>query len=189
MIWFSADYHLSHENIMKYCHRPFKTVEEMNDTILNNVKNLVKPKDILYFLGDLSFNAKIARETLIELKTLGLEIHFVLGNHDHNNIVKIAEEYCTSVSILKDIKIQDQLITLCHYAMRVWNKSHFNAWQLYGHSHGEVPPLGKQHDVGVDNNNFKPVSYEELIELMNKRQNNLNYIAPEKRDRNNYSDL
>lgn len=81
------------------------------------------------------------------------------------------------MSVLKDIVIEEYHITLCHYAMRVWNKSHFNAWQLYGHSHGNLSPLGKQYDVGVDNNDFNPISLEKLIKVMENKPNNFNYIG------------
>jgi calcineurin-like phosphoesterase family protein len=40
--------------------------------------------------------------------------------------------------------------------MRVWPRSHHNSWQLYGHSHGKLLPIGKQWDIGVDNNDFYP---------------------------------
>ncbi|KKL95432.1 hypothetical protein LCGC14_1854620, partial [marine sediment metagenome] len=70
----------------------------------------------------------------------------------------------------------DQPITLCHYAMRVWDKSHFNSWQLYGHSHGTLNGIGKQYDVGVDANNFLPVSFANLTELMEAKKDNFNYI-------------
>ncbi len=74
----------------------------------------------------------------------------------------------------------DQPITLCHYAMRVWHKSHFNSWQLYGHSHGKLNPIGKQYDVGADSNNLSPVSFEMLKSIMKKKDNNFNYIPEEK---------
>ena len=67
--------------------------------------------------------------------------------------------------------------------MRVWHRSHYNAWQLYGHSHAKLEPIGKQYDVGVDNNNFMPVSFNELVEIMDKQPNNFNYIPPENRNR------
>jgi calcineurin-like phosphoesterase family protein len=65
--------------------------------------------------------------------------------------------------------------------MRVWNKSHLNSWQLYGHSHGDLDPIGKQYDVGVDSNDFKPLSYEEIEDIIKKAPNNLNYIPIEQR--------
>jgi len=56
MIWFTADYHLSHKNIIKYCNRPFVNVNEMNTAILNNLESKVKQGDTLYFIGDITFN-------------------------------------------------------------------------------------------------------------------------------------
>ncbi len=181
MIWFTADYHLSHKNIIKYCNRPCKNIEEMDKIILINLEKSVKSADVLYFLGDLTFKEKKAQEFFEKFQDI--EIHFITGNHDSKAVIKLAEKYCSSVSRLKDIIIEEQPITLCHYAMRVWNKSHFNAGQLYGHSHGNLNPIGKQYDIGVDNNRFFPVSLEELHIIMNKLPNNFNYIPPEKRDR------
>jgi calcineurin-like phosphoesterase family protein len=179
MIWFTADYHLSHKNIMKYCNRPFSDVSDMNDTIIGNLESKVREGDTLYFLGDLTFDAQLAR-SFFERFT-DIIIHFVVGNHDRTPVVKLASEICKSVSQLKDIRVGGQSITLCHYAMRVWNKSHFNSWQLYGHSHGRLDPLGKQYDVGIDNNNFSPISYKELFRIMKQRPDNFNYIPANKR--------
>jgi len=63
--------------------------------------------------------------------------------------------------------------------MRVWNKSHYNTWQLYGHSHGKLAPVGKQYDVGIDNNDFAPISIEDLAKIMKRKPNNFNYISKE----------
>ncbi len=171
MNWFTADYHLSHKNIIGYCNRPFTNVEEMNATILNNLEHKVKQGDKLYFLGDLSFKKDTA--LMFFKKFSDIEIHFVIGNHDHTDVIKLAENYCDSVSRLEDIQIEDQPITVCHYAMRVWNKSIFNAWQLHGHSHGTLVPFRNQYDIGIDNNNFYPVSYRELLPFLNVKKNNI----------------
>jgi len=179
MIWFTADFHLSHKNIIKYCNRPFKSVEEMDDSIIINLTESVKSGDILYFLGDLTFKKETAIEFFDILK--GIEIHYIIGNHDSKEVINIARQFCASVTNLTDIYIHDQPISLCHYAMRVWNKSHFNAWQLYGHSHGSLGPIGKQCDVGVDTNNYRPISFENLKVIMEKMPNNFNYIPPERR--------
>jgi len=176
MIWFTADFHLSHNNIIKYCNRPFKSVKEMDAMIMGNIEDLVKSSDMLYYLGDLTFSPSVARCFFDRFSDQ--QIHFIIGNHDTRLTIKIAKEYCISVAYIKDIKIKEQPITLCHYAMRVWNKSHYNAWQLYAHSHGMLPPLGKQYDVGVDNNNFRPISSEELTRRLEKQPDNSNYIHP-----------
>ncbi len=179
MNWFSADYHLGHSNIIKYCNRPFKNTAEMDDYIIKVLKQVSKPGDKLYYLGDLTFKEKIARGFFREFEYL--EIHYIIGNHDNSKVLKLAEENCASVSQIKHIKLNNQPLTLCHYAMRVWPKSHFNAWQLYGHSHGRLQPLGKQYDVGVDNNQFIPRSFEEIKEIMKSQPNNINYISPQER--------
>ncbi|MHA1149239.1 MAG: metallophosphoesterase family protein [Promethearchaeota archaeon] len=181
MIWFTADFHLSHANTIKHCHRPFKDVEIMDKTILDNLRASVKPNDVLYFLGDLTFREEIALQFFELFKDI--EIHYITSNHDYKRVIKIAKEHCSSVSEIKDIKIEGQSITLCHYAMRVWNKSHFNAWLLYGYSHGTLTPIGKKHDVGVDSNNLSPLSFEKLKQIMDQKDSNANFIPPERRNR------
>ncbi len=146
--------------VINYCKRPFANVNEMNTTILNNLESKVKPGDTLYFLGDLSFRKDIAL-LFFELLT-DIEIHFIIGNHDQTDVIKLAEKSCASISRLKEIQIEEQSITLCHYALRVWDMSHFNTWQLHGHSHGTLDPLRCQYDVGIDNTNHYPISYQKF---------------------------
>ena len=174
MIYFSADLHLDHNNIIKYCSRPFDSVADMDNTILNNFQ-VMKPGDTLYLLGDLSFNEKVAAKFFDMFS--GVQMVFIKGNHDSRKLQKITRDRNIPLYTLMDIKIEEQPVTLCHYAMRVWNKSHYNAWQLHGHSHGTLLPQGKQYDVGVDTNNFAPVSWDKIKEIMNQSPNNFNYIG------------
>lgn len=146
----------------------------MDDTLIINLKESLVQGDVLYFLGDLTFKEKSAQEFF---KTFSdLEIHYIIGNHDSLKVINIARKNCVSVSRLLDIKIENQPITLCHFAMRVWNKSHFNSWQLFGHSHGSLTPIGKQHDVGVDVNGYFPISFDFLKQIMETRPDNFNLI-------------
>ena len=73
--------------------------------------------------------------------------------------------------------IEDKFVVVCHYAMATWARSHYNSWQLYGHSHGRLYLPSKQHDVGVDNNAYYPVSFDEIKEIMAKKPDNPNYKA------------
>lgn len=57
-IWFTADFHFGHSNIIRYCNRPFRNVEEMDRTILERLNASVKVNDILYFLGDFCIGSK-----------------------------------------------------------------------------------------------------------------------------------
>ncbi|MEX2683055.1 MAG: metallophosphoesterase [Candidatus Sigynarchaeota archaeon] len=174
LIWFTADYHLGHANIMKYCHRPFTSTEEMDKHIVDNVASTVKSGDTLYFLGDLAFKKERA---CFFIERLGdVKLVFIPGNHDSKDVLEVVASAGTLAPPIMDIVVNRQRITLSHYAMRVWNASHFNSWQLYGHSHANLPPAGKQHDVGVDNNGFKPVSMDELVTIMKTRPDNENLV-------------
>jgi calcineurin-like phosphoesterase family protein len=176
MIFFTADQHFYHNNIIKYCNRPFANVEEMNRTLMINWNNKVGQKDIVYILGDLSF--KYSDEMLDKLN--GQKI-LVTGDHDKNSII-FKDKFLRIEKLLK-IEEQGQTIVLCHYCMRVWPKSHFNSWHLFGHSHGHLEPIGKSWDVGVDKNNFTPLSFDEIKAIMDKRPDNFNLVKPnEKRD-------
>lgn len=164
MDWFTADYHLGHKNIIKYCNRPFTSTSEMDAIIMDNLLSHTRKGDTLYFLGDLSFRADLAR-LFCETIHGRLRLVFIKGNHDRD-IVQGSLPGLDHVQGLKTIRVESQVIILCHYAMRVWDRSHHGSWQLHGHSHGTLNPSGLQYDVGVDNNNFMPVSFEQLKKIM-----------------------
>ncbi|MHA1679084.1 MAG: metallophosphoesterase [Promethearchaeota archaeon] len=179
-IYFTSDWHLFHKNIIKYSNRPFKDVEFMNASLLKMFYSKVKEGDIVYFLGDFAFNSRSRENGIVSILkeiTEFVEFHFILGNHDHNS-KHIYEKYCASVSNLKEIKIEGKYITLCHYAMHTFNYSHFNSWQLYGHHHynSNVKITGKRFNVSVDANNFQMISFQELKKIMERRNNNWDYI-------------
>jgi len=175
VIWFSGDLHLNHDNIIEYCNRPFTNVIEMDNTILTNFWRVLLPGDTLYVLGDLSFN----NAHILDFFDRFSDINIIMlkGNHDGKKLASATRARNIPLYTLYDTKIEGQPITLCHYAMRVWNKSHFNSWQLHGHSHATLPPQGKQYDVGVDNNNFYPVSWDRIKEIMANSPDNFNYIG------------
>ena len=157
MIWFTSDEHYWHTNIIKYCNRPFSSAEEMNDTLINNFNSRVGKNDTTYHIGDFALTSNSKAVDILQ-KLNGKHI-LLKGSHDRwmNN---------TLSPHLMEIKIEGTPIVLCHYAMRVWPKSHYGSWHLYGHSHGKLPSHGLSYDVGVDNNNFFPVSFDEIKEKM-----------------------
>lgn len=171
MEWFTADLHLGHGSILNYCKRPFVNIQEMDREIKSNFFRLLKSKDELYILGDLSLKREYSINFLQVLKNNGIIIHFIRGNHDYN--VKDSEllHYCETVSNIKEITIKGHHITLCHYPMRSWNKAHHGAWHLYGHVHGRLHLKEKCYDVGVDINEFKPISFDQLKKIMKYKLN------------------
>ncbi len=163
MIHISADFHLSHNNIIKYCNRPFSSVGEMNQTIIKNINDVVKPDDVLYHLGDFTMtdNYAIISEFAKEIRCKKV---FILGNHDkRKNLDKLKEDgiieawYDTYGLMYKNC-----YIWLSHYAHRTWDQSHRGSWHLYGHTHNKMPSYGLSFDAGVDSNNYKPYSFDDI---------------------------
>lgn len=173
-IWFIADTHFWHTNIIRFCKRPFSSVIEMNETIINNWNSKVGVSDTIYILGDFALKCPVHRVSTLLNILHGKKI-FILGDHDKQ--IWKCKDYLEEITPLKNIKIDNIPITLCHHCMRVWSKSHYNSWHCFAHSHGGLTPVGKSHDVGVDNNNFAPISFDELKVLMNSKPDNFNYIG------------
>lgn len=175
-IYFTADTHFGHANIIDYTNRPFKSVSEMDEKLIENWNTIIHPTDVVFHLGDFTlFGVESWKYFLSQLN--GTK-YLIAGNHDKN----ITPTYFNGVFqilnlLIKDEEIEDgQRITLCHYPMYSWYQSHRGAWHLYGHHHGtlnfsiEKPfPFPTMYDVGVDNNNFFPVSYEEIKAIITKQ--------------------
>ena len=173
-LWFTADHHFGHANIIRFCGRPFATVEEMNETLIAKWNKVVGPKDTVYHLGDL-FLLPSGEAKKIRARLNG-NICLVRGNHE-----RTAESLQGAFGWIKDyyeLRVADaeapggrQHIVLCHYALRVWNSSHHGAWHLYGHSHGTLPEIPGQlcFDVGVDCHDFTPIGYDQVKQAMRER--------------------
>jgi len=162
MIWFTADPHYGHGNIIKYCNRPFKDSRDMDDTMRKRHNERVSPKDEVYILGDFGLSSE--GHLLRILSSLNGKITILKGSHDR---VLKKSLMPTLMSIVVNLRGKErQEITLCHYALRVWPKSHFGAWHLFGHSHGKLPSHGKSFDVGVDSHDFYPWSLDEVEQKM-----------------------
>jgi len=172
-IWFTADHHFNHVNIIKYCNRPFKNVEEMNTVLINRWNEVVKKGDIVYHLGDFAFEDP--RKFRVRLNG---DIHLILGNHDKRITKHKLQTLFGHVTQQYMVKSVDPHIWLCHYKMCVWEQSHYGVWHLYGHSHGKSNEKNNMlsFDVGVDTHNFYPYSYEEVKEKMLKKQEMINNV-------------
>lgn len=182
--WFSADYHMGHANIIRYCNRPFKSLEQMNDTIIRNHNARVKPDDILIHVGDFCFrNSSYARGEGVrtpaqewESKLNGKIIH-IKGNHDKNNGLKTIVQ-----GVL--VEFMRHRVWCVHRPLHYNNEYDIN---FVGHVHNnwDIKLKGDyifdKNDkimilksdlinVGVDVNKFMPVSFEELIKKLNKRR-------------------
>jgi len=157
MIYFTSDMHLGHKNIIEYSNRPFSHVDEMDEEIISRFNSVVKPDDIVYDLGDTFFYSPIWYTQRFNAPLIRIK-----GSHDHG----IDEPYMRVIKSGIFEQGREIKITLCHYAMRSWEASHYGSWHLFGHHHGKLEPYGLSFDVGVDAWNFYPVSINQVAEKM-----------------------
>ena len=179
--FFTADLHLGHKNILIYSpDRPGSSIEEHNEILLENWNSRVGDGDNVYVLGDFFFmcSLEVAQEWLARARG---KIHVIYGNHDklirRERKAEILSERFEWRKDYHELKIWDeemdltQDIILSHYPMLVWNKAHHGSFMLHGHCHSTLPddPGATRIDVGVDAQNYSPISYQEVKELMTKK--------------------
>jgi calcineurin-like phosphoesterase family protein len=157
---------------MNYCNRPYETVEEMDETIISNWNKVVKSEDVVYHCGDFAF-VKKPEDVERYIKRLNGQIHLIRGNHDKSKIYNKVKGFAWMSGKYqgKMVKINEYLIYCSHYAQLVWDKSHYGAFNAYGHSHGTLldNPNSLSCDVGVDVWNYTPVSFDEFLSVMKKK--------------------
>lgn len=171
MVYFIADMHLGHANILKHCNRPFSSVEEMDETLIENWNSRVTDRDDVWIVGDFAFRTRVSAE--IYLKNLKGRKHLVKGNHDKTWMKGLdLSRYFGSVNEIAEMKLDGRHIVLCHYPMMCWDKSHYGSYLIFGHIHNDTDlpfwDMIKDNDhmlnAGVDVNGFYPVTFDELVE-------------------------
>lgn len=160
--FFTADTHFGHAALVHHGYRAFASVETMDETIIAGWNATVGPKDSVWHLGDFTmFGADVAASYRVRLNG---QIHLVWGNHDRNSVRRLP---CWASSrYAAEINLDGHKLTLCHYAMRVWNRCHYGSLMLYGHSHGSLPGSSQSVDVGMDAWSFRPVTLPEILARM-----------------------
>lgn len=178
-IWFASDYHFSHANVIKYDNRPFKDVDEMNQSLIENWNHYIDDNDVVFYLGDLSFdkNDKLTSQIVHQLKG---KIHAITGNHDkEKDLVKLNR--FESVSDYINLSVMDldtprkwQEIMMMHFPILSWDKAHHGAWHLHGHCHGSLMKdpnyewyyKKKVMDVGCPMTDYHPLHYTDVKAIM-----------------------
>lgn len=182
-IWFTSDTHFGHQNILRFCERPFVSVEEMDNTIIERWNLKVGKDDIVFHLGDFAFATNKRWQDLISL--LNGKIYLILGNHDITRwpgtyTMQLFDRVENQMMLKIDNKYK---VYLNHFPFLCYDGTYRNpedcTIQLHGHVHERVGGIGKddqrlqyrfpyQYDVGVDNNNFYPVSWEDILKIIHK---------------------
>jgi calcineurin-like phosphoesterase family protein len=157
--WFTADTHFGHAGAMGRFKRPFGSVVEMNAAIVSRWNETVAPADDVWHLGD--FALRMPAEAIgALLGRLHGRKHLITGNNDGPETA--ARPEWTSVQAYAEFELGGTWLVLCHYPFRTWNRMYKGAFDLHGHSHGQLAGLTRQVDVGVDVWDFRPVTLEQI---------------------------
>ena len=183
--FYISDIHINHFNVLNcdgssnFDGRPFKTFDEMNETILNNINRVCSEDDDLYILGDLLW--KVNDKPINWVKQIKPRLHLIKGNHDKINLEykKLFVEICDYKEV-KDVTNGKQYhVVLFHYPIMFWNGMHRNWIHLYGHVHNSfeediyqniIKQLNDKHNfncqaynVGCMHWNYTPVTLEQIL--------------------------
>ena len=112
-IWFTGDTHFGHANVIKHCNRPFKSADEMDETMIRNWNDRVSEHDSVYHLGDFSFSK--GPKTREILDRLNGHIYLIRGNHDGDQVVKVCADKFVWIKDYFELKVDNQKMILCHY--------------------------------------------------------------------------
>lgn len=192
-IYFTSDWHIGHDAVIRFSNRPFKDCEHMHRVLINNYNSTVGKYDICYFLGDIGmYSGDVIEKVIKQLN--GTKI-LVQGNHDSKGrqfwmkcgfttvlnsisfrIAKntVTASHCPLYGVYReDMTKMDRIkkIENWHGEEKNFEKGFslpdFGQFHLHGHIHSpnggkSTKTLGRQYDVGVDANNYRPVSISKI---------------------------
>jgi calcineurin-like phosphoesterase family protein len=185
-VFFTSDTHFSHQGIISFCGRPFESVEEMNAKLIENWNNTVPKNATVFHLGDFKWKGNL-KDIIWQLNG---NIHLIKGNHDEKDIREGAYKFFASVHEQVTLQIGNTKLYLNHYPFLTYAgvfKENNSPIQCFGHVHmSKYKNTGKdvdkfqfllptQYDVGVDLNNFTPISFQDLKKRVDFQiKNNVN---------------
>ena len=176
-LWFISDTHWNHSMILQLCNRPFSSIEEHDQALIDNWNSVVKMEDTVFHLGDFCFGGAPKWKEIRD--QLNGHIILILGNHDMRNITQGVMSMFDYVAQQMRIVVDGRTVYLNHFPFLTfvhWNPDVYHdniAYDLFGHVHMRKDDTGfdsefyknylcTQYEVGADLNNFTPISWEEI---------------------------
>ena len=182
-IFFTSDTHWGHANILGFCNRPFANVEEMNNKLIENWNKKVPTDGLVFHLGDFAWGGYPFWKNI--RSQLNGEIILIKGNHDEKNMTPTAaEELFKFVTPQMKIRVEGRGVYLNHNPFLCYGGTYRDpkglVYQAFGHVHSGPGAKGldvdrlsilfpTQYDVGVDNNNYEPISWAEFDEKISRQ--------------------
>ena len=169
-IFFISDPHFDHDVIRVFCERPYASVEEMNECMLDNWNGIVGKKDRVIIGGDFAWkNHNKWINALNGKKTL------VTGNHDRMG-ADVLSNFTRVIGTAKmpgimQGPIRGQYCVICHFPMWSWNASAHGSWHFHGHTHGRKVEVPDVLSCGIDADTWDltPVPWEVLEAKMQSK--------------------
>jgi calcineurin-like phosphoesterase family protein len=158
--YFTSDNHFGHSGARGFYRRPFKSVAEMDQQMIERWNALVRCDDVVWHLGDFAVGQSAERVAQL-LTALNGQKHLVMGNNDNEAVIDCP--LWSSVQSYIEMTVGGDAFVLCHYPFRTWRDMSKGSINLHGHSHGKLKPMPRQFDVGVDAWDFRPVLLADLI--------------------------
>ena len=166
-VYFTADNHFGHPGARSLYRRPFTSVAEMDQAVIDRWNSVVQPEDEIWHLGDFAVRQSSERVDSL-LGMLHGSKHLVAGNNDDEAVTGC--EGWQSLQHYVELLIDGIRLVLCHYPFRTWRDMTHGAINLHGHSHGRLKPMPRQRDVGVDAWGFRPVTLEQVLDKAKSRR-------------------
>lgn len=191
-LFFTSDTHYSHANICRGTTewdssntklRDFDTIEEMNDSLVDNINSVVRDKDVLIHLGDWSFGGlEKVKEFRNRIKCNN--IHLVYGNHDHHirnnkegiqSLFSSCHDYLDlDVRILsgKNTPVEKNRFICMHYPISSWDRMGKGVIHLHGHCHllpHQRIAEGRAMDIGMEGNNLQVIDMRDILGMLSER--------------------
>ena len=183
-LFFTSDTHFNHKAIIGFCNRPWKSIEEHDQALIENWNSVVSPDDTVFHLGDFVFGGFPKWKEIVE--QLNGHIYLIRGNHDDKQMTAGIQTLFEDCLYQARILVDGRTVYLNHFPFlcfghgdpKIYKDSY--SIQLFGHIHSGPNSTSAdvsrssilyptQYDVGVDNNNYRPISWKEINEKIQKQ--------------------
>lgn len=185
-IFATSDIHFGHDNIIKYCNRPYTNIDEMNTALTANWNSVVSQDDVVYIIGDVCMG-QLDKSVPWVHRLNGHKI-LIRGNHDKKACKRA--DFCSAFDSIHDyfeLKDNGDTFIMSHFPFAIWDGAHKGTMHLHGHSHHSYHPglpttldKGKLLDVGIDGKgyDYTPISITQIRKIMAQKS----FIATDHHD-------
>lgn len=164
-IWVISDPHFNHEKIIGFCGRPFENAKQMNEALVSNWNEVVKPWDKVYCLGDVYMGGGIPREETFDLlRSLNGHKRLILGNHD-NGKDQVLQKSFEKIDMWRMFPEFGLLLTHVPVHESTLGEGRFmekKFLNVHGHIHQNESPSQHHQCVCVEHTHYRPVNIEDL---------------------------